>query len=115
MITSTQTTIIDYARTNAIYWRFCHLSGCSWNCLHTGYCIHFFRSLLQITPKQMTDTVNVLPHLRELRAAWRQQDFQFTKEQQEEYDILTIARQERVKYFYQNGLVHKNVVKQSVE
>jgi hypothetical protein len=55
----------------------------------------------------MTDTVNVLPHLRELRAAWRQQDFQFTKEQQEEYDILTIARQERVKYFCENGLVSK--------
>ena len=60
-----------------------------------------------IMPEQMTDTVNVLPHLRELRAAWRRQDFQFTKEQQEEYDILTIARHERIKYFYGNGLVSK--------
>ena len=55
----------------------------------------------------MTDTVNVLPHLKELRSAWKQQDFQFTKEQQEEYDILIIARQERIKFFKENGLVSK--------
>lgn len=55
----------------------------------------------------MTDTVNVLPHLKELRDAWRKQDFSFTKEQQEQYDILIAARRERVKYFYANGLVSK--------
>jgi hypothetical protein len=55
----------------------------------------------------MTETVNVLPHLKELRDAWRRQDFKFTKQQQEEYDLLIVARRERVKYFYDNGLVSK--------
>ena len=55
----------------------------------------------------MTDTVNVLPHLQELRETWRRQDFRFTKEQQEQYDILIQARRERVRYFYENDLVCK--------
>lgn len=55
----------------------------------------------------MTDTVNVLPHLQELKEAWRRQDFRFTREQQEQYDILIQARRERVKYFYDNDLVCK--------
>jgi hypothetical protein len=55
----------------------------------------------------MTETVNVLPHLKELRDAWRRQDFTFTKQQAEEYEILLQARRERVKYFYDNGLVSK--------
>jgi hypothetical protein len=55
----------------------------------------------------MTDTVNVLPHLKELRDTWRRQDFCFTKQQQEEYDMLVQARRERVRYFYDNGLVSK--------
>jgi hypothetical protein len=59
----------------------------------------------------MTDTVNVLPHLQELRDAWRRQDFSFTKPQQEEYDILLQARRDRVKYFYDNGLVSKGRAK----
>ena len=65
-----------------------------------------------LTPTLITDlmnpptsTVNVLPHLQELREKWRQQDFRFTKEQQEEYDILLQARRERVQYFYDNNLV----------
>jgi hypothetical protein len=55
----------------------------------------------------MTQTVNVLPHLNELKDAWRKQDFKFTKQQQEEYNILIVARRERVRYFYDNGLVSK--------
>jgi hypothetical protein len=55
----------------------------------------------------MTETVNVLPHLKELKDAWRRQDFKFTKQQQEEYDLLLTARRERVKYFYDNDLVCK--------
>ena len=55
----------------------------------------------------MTDTVNVLPHLKELKEAWRRQDFKFTKQQQEEYDMLLQARRERVKYFYESGRVAK--------
>ena len=59
----------------------------------------------------MTDTVNVLPHLRELQDAWRKQDFKFSKQQQEEYDLLITARRERVRYFYENGLVSKGRAK----
>ena len=55
----------------------------------------------------MTDTVNVLPHLNELKGIWRKQDFTFTKQQQEEYDLLLQARRERVKYFCDNDLVCK--------
>jgi len=55
----------------------------------------------------MTDTVNVLPHIRELKEIWRKQDFTFTKQQQEEYDLLIAARRERVKYFYSNDMVCK--------
>ena len=52
-----------------------------------------------------TSTVNVLPHLEDLRKVWKQQDFRFTKEQQEEYDILLQARKERVKFFYESKRV----------
>ena len=52
-----------------------------------------------------TSTVNVLPHLQELRVKWREQDFCFTKEQQEEYDMLLQARKERVKFFYESNRV----------
>ena len=55
----------------------------------------------------MTDTVNVLPHLNELKETWRRQDFTFTKQQQEEYDLLLATRRERVKYFYANDMVCK--------
>lgn len=52
-----------------------------------------------------TSTVNVLPHLEDLRKVWKQQDFRFTKEQQEEYDMLLQARKERVKFFYESNRV----------
>jgi len=54
----------------------------------------------------MTDTVNVLHHLNELRETWRNQNFSFTKDQQERYDMLVEARRERVKWFYATGRVH---------
>ena len=52
-----------------------------------------------------TETVNVLPHLKELRETWRNQDFRFTKEQQEQYDMLMQARRERVSWFYETKRV----------
>ena len=52
-----------------------------------------------------TSTVNVLSHLEELREKWREQDFYFTKEQQEQYDMLLQARKERVKWFYETKRV----------
>ena len=54
-----------------------------------------------------TDTVNVLPHLNDLRKIWKDQDFRFTKQQQEEYDMLRQARKERVSWFYETGRVAK--------
>ena len=53
----------------------------------------------------MTDTVNVLPHINELKDAWRKQDFKFTAQQKEEYDLLIQARRERVAEFYATGRV----------
>ena len=52
-----------------------------------------------------TSTVNVLPHLEDLRKTWRQQDFRFNKDQQEQYDMLVEARRERVKFFYESNRV----------
>lgn len=54
-----------------------------------------------------TSTVNVLPHLKELRDAWRTQNFTFTKDQQEQYDMLVVARRERIKWFYETNRVQK--------
>ena len=52
-----------------------------------------------------TSTVNVLPHLQELRDTWRQQNFTFTKDQQDQYDMLMQARSERVRWFYETNRV----------
>ena len=52
-----------------------------------------------------TDTVNVLSHLQEMRKTWKEQDFRFTKSQQEEFDMLMQARRERVKWFYETNRV----------
>ena len=59
----------------------------------------------------MSDTVNVLPYMQELMVAWRKQDFKFTKEQQEKYDLLLATRRQRVKQFYADGRVSKGRVK----
>ena len=65
-----------------------------------------------------TETVNVLHHLKELRETWRNQDFRFTKEQQEQYDMLMQARRERVSWFYETKRVQvgpKVVKKEEVQ
>ena len=54
-----------------------------------------------------TDTVNVLPHLNDLRNTWRLQNFTFTKDQQTQYDMLMQARRERVAFFYETDRVQK--------
>ena len=54
-----------------------------------------------------TDTVNVLPHLQELRDTWRMQNFTYTKDQQTQYDMLLQARRERVAWFYEVDRVQK--------
>ena len=64
-----------------------------------------------------TSTVNVLPHLQELRDTWRQQDFRFTKDQQDQYDMLMQARRERVRWFYETNRVQvgPKVIKKAEE
>tara|TARA_B100000035_G_C20795824_1_gene463209 strand:+ start:346 stop:567 length:222 start_codon:yes stop_codon:yes gene_type:complete len=52
-----------------------------------------------------TETVNVLSHLEELRKTWKLQDFRFTKDQQDQYDMLMQARRERVAWFYETNRV----------
>ena len=54
-----------------------------------------------------TDTVNVLSHLKDLRSTWKVQNFTFTKDQQNQYDLLLQARRERVAFFYETGRVQK--------
>ena len=54
-----------------------------------------------------TSTVNVLPHLNDLKKVWRSQNFSFTKDQQEQYDMLLQARRERVAWFYETDRVQK--------
>ena len=64
----------------------------------------------------MTEQIpNVLSHIRDLKDAWRRQDFTFTKQQQEEYDLLIATRRERVKKFYAVGRVFKGSYKAKVE
>jgi hypothetical protein len=64
----------------------------------------------------MTETIpNVLPHLKELQIAWRKQDFIFTAQQQEEYDLLIATRRQRVRQFYAEGRVFKGSYKAKEE
>mgnify|MGYP005727283301 FL=1 len=64
-----------------------------------------------------TSTVNILPHLNELRDTWRQQNFTFTKDQQDQYDMLMQARRERVRWFYETNRVQvgPKVIKKTEE
>jgi dsDNA-binding SOS-regulon protein len=56
----------------------------------------------------MTEHIpNVLPYIKELKETWRRQDFTFSKQQQEEYDLLLATRRERVKQFYATDRVCK--------
>jgi hypothetical protein len=60
----------------------------------------------------MSETIaNVLPHLKELQQDWRRQDFIFTKEQQQQYDLLIATRRERVRQLYAEGRVYKGSYK----
>lgn len=49
----------------------------------------------------------LLKELSDLRIEWKKQDFKFTKEQKERYELLQELRRARVNYFYENGLVSK--------
>ena len=53
----------------------------------------------------MTEQFTTLQRLQELRQEWRRQNFQFTAEQQQAYDILSDRRREHVKQYYAEGCV----------
>ena len=58
----------------------------------------------------------VLKQLNALKEDYRRQLFQYTPEQQKEYDRLIELRRERVKSFYADGKVSKGgTLKQNVE
>ena len=61
--------------------------------------------------ESMTQTVNVLAHINELNKVWRDQNFKFTRDQQQQMDLLLEARRERVAYFYEENLVWKGPYK----
>ena len=64
----------------------------------------------------MTETIaNVLPHIRELKDAWRKQDFVLSNQQQEEYDLLISTRRQRVLQLYAEGRVFKGSYKAKEE
>lgn len=52
-------------------------------------------------------TSNILIHLNDLKQKWRNNDFNLSKSEQEEYDILLYARRERVKELVREGRVSK--------
>ena len=51
----------------------------------------------------MSDTPTTLQRLNELRVEWRKQNFVFTPEQQQAYDILIARRKERVSQLIKEG------------
>ena len=58
----------------------------------------------------------ILKQLNALREEYRRQSFNYTQEQQKEYDRLMKLRRERVKSFYADDKVSKGgTVKQNVE
>ena len=60
----------------------------------------------------MTEHIpNVLPYIQELKEIWRKQDFKFSRQQQEEYDLLLATRRERVAQMYTEGRVFKGSYK----
>ena len=53
----------------------------------------------------MSDSPTVLQRLNELRLLWREQNFKFTPEQQEAYNVLLARRKERVSELIKEGRV----------
>ena len=48
---------------------------------------------------------DILRQMQELRKVWRQQDFRYTREQKEQYEMLLQLRRARVAQFYEEGKV----------
>ena len=48
---------------------------------------------------------DILRQMQELRKLWRQQDFRYTREQKEQYEMLLQLRRARVAQLYTEGRV----------
>ena len=49
--------------------------------------------------------LDILRQLQDLRKTWRNQDFHYTREQKEQYEMLVELRRARVAQFYEEGRV----------
>lgn len=48
---------------------------------------------------------HILRQLQDLRKVWKAQDFRYTREQKEQYEMLLELRRARVAQFYEEGRV----------
>ena len=48
---------------------------------------------------------DILRQLQDLRKTWRNQDFRYTREQKEQYEMLVELRRARVAQLYEEGRV----------
>ena len=53
----------------------------------------------------MNNSSTVLKEMQTLRKSWRDQNFYFTKEQEERYNELLVLRRAFVTYWKENGMV----------
>lgn len=76
----------------------------------------FFIVLLLVTSKhplhrkqqhKMNNSSTIIRELQELRKVWRDNNFNWTKEQQARYDELLTLRKAFIAYWEENGLVWK--------
>ena len=59
-----------------------------------------------ITKKIMNST-EVLHQLKDLKEAWKNQNFVYSSTQQTKYNNLVEKRRDNVKFYYKNNLVYK--------
>ena len=59
-----------------------------------------------ITKKIMTST-EVLHQLKDLKEAWKKQNFVYSSTQQIKYNNLVEKRRDNIKFYYKNNLVYK--------
>ena len=63
-----------------------------------------------ITKKIMNST-EVLHQLKDLKEAWKKQNFVYSSTQQTKYNNLVEKRRDNIKFYYKNNLVYKATAK----
>ena len=63
-----------------------------------------------ITKKIMNST-EVLHQLKDLKEAWKKQNFVYSSTQQIKYNNLVEKRRDNIKFYYKNNLVYKATAK----